>query len=529
LTSAQTRAGLFSKGFSHNTSTGDLDATGIVEFTRHFADYIKSLDRVNDGNDRYLKSVDLLSKVQLYDNTSPFRLTDPQASSTVTLLGGYSTCFHSLPPPPLINSDNGAMDLLELYGMDLMRDTPFAAYEQIDDNNNIATAPVLSPDQKTWLTSIVTDINAHLSSYIGPRNSLGVVTPSVLFRGTGVGELFGPLASQFLFADIHMGALTIAPQHYQMDNDNSDFNSNKATMLALQNGIISGANPPAHPHYVNTLRDLASLVHNDPLYQFPFQAALILKQTNVAPNPLWISPTTSLQQSADGISMYFPENTGFPSVISAIGTVSTMALDICWFFKWRNFVRLRPEAYSIWVQDIRDGTTPSNPYQIPSWLVNSTTVNNIFTKHGSWLLSTAYHEGCPGHPSYPAGHATVAGACITLLKAFYRTDQNWTSATGLTVQEASLVDPTLLQPYTGDTTNVTVEGELNKLATNVAMGRNAAGIHYRSDYQMSCNLGEEIAIQYLKDVLASMPDRGESSIIFHRFDGTPVTVKPSVV
>ena len=28
-------------------------------------------------------------------------------------------------------------------------------------------------------------------------------------------------------------------------------------------------------------------------------------------------------------------------------------------------------------------------------------------------------EGCPTHPSYGAGHATVAAACVTILKAWF--------------------------------------------------------------------------------------------------------------
>ena len=30
-----------------------------------------------------------------------------------------------------------------------------------------------------------------------------------------------------------------------------------------------------------------------------------------------------------------------------------------------------------------------------------------------------YSEGCPTHPAYPAGHAAIAGACATALKAFF--------------------------------------------------------------------------------------------------------------
>jgi hypothetical protein len=34
----------------------------------------------------------------------------------------------------------------------------------------------------------------------------------------------------------------------------------------------------------------------------------------------------------------------------------------------------------------------------------------------------AFQDGSPMHPSYGAGHATVAGTCFTILKAFFNTD-----------------------------------------------------------------------------------------------------------
>ena len=36
----------------------------------------------------------------------------------------------------------------------------------------------------------------------------------------------------------------------------------------------------------------------------------------------------------------------------------------------------------------------------------------------TYLLGLTYPEGSPLHPSYPSGHATLAGACITVIKAF---------------------------------------------------------------------------------------------------------------
>jgi hypothetical protein len=45
----------------------------------------------------------------------------------------------------------------------------------------------------------------------------------------------------------------------------------------------------------------------------------------------------------------------------------------------------------------------------------------------------------------------------------------------------------------------TVGSELNKLASNISLGRNMAGVHYRSDHKQSLLLGEEIAISVLRD------------------------------
>ena len=40
-------------------------------------------------------------------------------------------------------------------------------------------------------------------------------------------------------------------------------------------------------------------------------------------------------------------------------------------------------------------------------------------REGTYLLPFAFPEGSPTHPSYGAGHATVAGACVTILKSWF--------------------------------------------------------------------------------------------------------------
>ncbi|MCB1950086.1 hypothetical protein, partial [Nitrosomonas sp.] len=46
---------------------------------------------------------------------------------------------------------------------------------------------------------------------------------------------------------------------------------------------------------------------------------------------------------------------------------------------------------------------------------------------------------------------------------------------------------------------LTLEGELNKLAANISIARNMAGVHYFSDYYDSLRMGEKIAIGILEE------------------------------
>ena len=98
------------------------------------------------------------------------------------------------------------------------------------------------------------------------------------------------------------------------------------------------------------------------------------------------------------------------------------------------------------------------------------------------------------------------------------------TGTGLVRSSASEFDGTSLVPYTGvDAGRLTVGGELNKLAANVAIGRNFAGIHYRSDYTQSLKLGEAVAISALRDRKLTYNESFEG-FTFTRFDGTSITV-----
>ncbi len=138
-----------------------------------------------------------------------------------------------------------------------------------------------------------------------------------------------------------------------------------------------------------------------------------------------------------------------------------------------------------------------------------------FDRFGTYLLPMAYPEGCPAHTSYPAGHATIAGACCTILKAFFNED-----AVLANPVEAD-ADGLALLPYSG--APLTVGGELNKLASNISLGRDAAGVHWRSDGVEGMRLGERVALSILRDFRDTYAEDFDGFSLT-RLDGTTVTI-----
>jgi len=145
----------------------------------------------------------------------------------------------------------------------------------------------------------------------------------------------------------------------------------------------------------------------------------------------------------------------------------------------------------------------------------SAVLTTIQTKYGSYLLPMAYPEGSPAHPSYPAGHAAFAGAGTTMLKAFYN------EAFVVPSPVVPSADGTTLVPYAGPP--LAVGNELNKLASNIAIGRNASGVHWRSDGVEGMNLGEAAAIAVLQDLRQCYNEHFDG-FAFTKFDGTPITI-----
>lgn len=100
----------------------------------------------------------------------------------------------------------------------------------------------------------------------------------------------------------------------------------------------------------------------------------------------------------------------------------------------------------------------------------------------------------------------MAGACATILKAFFREETPLTDPSNndpsvaptdparLPVAFVASADGTKLVAAQGrEQVPLTVGGELNKLASNISIGRNGAGVHWRSDATQAMALGEAVA------------------------------------
>jgi hypothetical protein len=411
----------------------------------------------------------------------PRPLTNPMAGLAFDLEGPDShACFQ--PPAPRFASAEAAGEAVELYWMALARDVAFGDYPS-------------DPVAQSAAANL-----AALTDFSGPSDA------AHLFRGFTPGDLAGPYVSQFLMHPVPFGALEI-DQRMETVPAGIDYLTDFGPWLNAQNG----AAVPGYPRdpvrrYIRNLRDLAQWVHVDALYQAYLDACLILLAEGAPFSP---GNPYAGSQTQVGFGTF-----GGPHILSLVTEVATRALKCVWYQKWFVHRRLRPEEFGGRVHAHRTGMAT---YPLHTDILGSPALDAVESKYGTFLLPQAFPEGSPTHPSYGAGHATVAGACVTILKAWFD------EAHALQDPLVPTADGTALVPYAGpDAGNLTVGGELNKLAANIAIGRNGAGVHWRSDYTESVRLGEEIAIDILQEQKLTYAER--PAFAFTRFDGSPVTV-----
>jgi hypothetical protein len=484
-----TKIGNYTKGLPHN-SFGEVNLTAYGTLinavtTGRPADF----DAIQLGLGRHLINPQSGLAFDLEGTDSHQLFIPPVPTSTSTPV--------AIPPAPALSSAEIAGEAVELYWMALLRDVNFNDYA----TNGLAA-------------QAIANLNT-LTNFKGPKQS-GQVTAQTLFRDVLPNVTIGPYASQFFLLPTPFGSQYV-DNRIRTYVPGNDFLTNFNDWLSIQNGGSSGANTFDTRRYLRNGRDISAFVHVDVLFQAYFNACLIL-----------LTPPDPSDPNSSGIGCPFnpgnpyignPTQDGFgtfgpPAIKALMCEVADRALKATWYQKWFVHRRLRPEEYGGLVH--LQKTQSRYPGVLHPDILTSPALSKVFNKYGTYLHPQAFPEGSPTHPSYTAGHATVAGACVTILKAVY--DEHFVIPNPVVAS----ADGLSLQPYAG-TQPLTVGGELNKLASNVATGRHHAGVHWRSDAYWSLRLGQQLAISILRD------QRGTYNEVFNGytftgFDGETITI-----
>ena len=495
-------------------------------------------------------------------------LTNPQAGLAADQLTRHPAGY-AMPPAPTVLSVTTAAEMTELYWMALLRDV---AFDDFGGHPDVATAAAEVDDRYRSALGDTGDPGRLITGVDlpGASGTLAPITPKNLFRIGLAGEEVGPLVSQFFLRKIAFGTQTIDQRQRPYKRGRDYLWDYDSWLLAQRTGRDAAGqaypmsnedaaeNFEVKPRHISTIRDLARFVNKDALHQAYFNAALVMLSGNASwtpGNPYGDGPTGSggrLKNREAGFGVL-----GGPHILALVSEVATRALKIVWNQKWQVHLRLRPEAYGglVHMQTIGrtvNGTTTMRAYGLPGWTGGTEAAKRVRACTKALFLPLAFTPGSPTHPAYGAGHATVAGCCVTILKAYFQTISTAGPDCGKPIKFSTLLErcepwgekdpiamylPSIVAKPDGEEGELlplpkdqadalTIEGELNKLASNVAMGRSAGGVHWRSDNTRSLVLGEAIAAQILADITRDVNERPsfEFRTFARRADGQPKSV-----
>ncbi len=463
------------------------------------------------------------------------RLESPQAGYNFDLEGkdiyqlisgqdpsGNNAAF---PEAFTFSSCDEAVEIIENYWQALTRDVAFIDYQT-----------------HSLIQAAVTDLNRpeFLACYHGPcdPNQAPCVTPKVYSRGILPGDISGPFVSQFLWRDnIPYGAQKISSMinSPRADYTLNDFMTTPAEWLMIQTGQTPNrVITPDGIRYIRSGRDLTAYVRNDAVYQAYLNAALLLLTPQTSGGlGVPLNPNNPYRVDPARLTRYCKQlnfvELGVSQLLSLLGEVSVRAHKAIWYQKWQVHRRLRPEEFG---GRVHFNFTHATNYPINPIISNSGVFSKIYDRYTSYFLPQAYPEGSPLHPSYGAGHATLAGACVTILKAWFDSELPYTNFASFV--QANANGDALVSVPISDSTN-TIAQELNKLASNIAIGRDIAGLHWRSDYARGVSpgvyagsvfLGEQVAIQLLQDWGFTYNEKPADfpGFVFRDFRGNLITV-----
>lgn len=444
---------------SYITNNGD-----IQRIPRYVANFSKTLPHDKKGfvdQHEYRKLLDFchgnFSKLQEINLGGVRKLKNPSCIYTIDLCGLPKDSYY-LPASPSITSKDAAADMVELYAMALARDIPFSQWHKSKEIKRLAKQI------------------SKLTSYWGPRIK-DRVTPDCIFRGETKADLKGQFVSQFLYQDIIQGAQRVKQKIYPYI-EGKDYLTKYKEIKEVQNGTIpiEPTDASRKSRYIITIRDGATYVHND----YPGQCAQAAVQ-------MLLSLKCPIKpQNQESKECYF-NDLNMVDIYDLIFRSVKLGMCAAWHHKYHQ-LKLRPEAFAMLVdQAKKEGC---NPYHLDKELLESSILEQVKERWHSYCLPQCFKEASPEHPSYPSGHATWAGAAITIIKAFFDNDFKF-EAYGPNEDGSRLIP---LGYY------VKVGDELDKLGSNIATFRNVSGVHYRSD-MLGLYLGEAVAIEILQEAV----------------------------
>lgn len=551
----------FTKGMPHCPDTGLLiDPLNFEKFVsaidsgdpRDFQDVELGPTDCVEGDCRWLSTK--ARQAQKNRGSEPnVRAWESQGAGNTFDLEGPDAQAVTMPPAPALGSDELTAEMGEVYVQALLRDTPFAAM-----SFGTSTAHA-SGNHRKAVTRQVDSLNA-LAWFSDHDNRTaeeqsrqrGTFTPETAFRGITRGDNTGPYISQFLLAgntglagqtDRNRSAGLISYGSIRIDQKvrtatATDYMTTWKQWLDVQNGANLGGLEQYEGNeyrFITTPRDLATYVHYDALYEAYLNACLIMLGEGIPFDRGIPFQDADFRDKQQGFAHF-----GGPHILSLVTEVATRALKAVRFQKFNIHRRCRPEVLAARLHrvDVLESGAP----QLRTMANDLKPIIDAVRKHnasdgrkGTALLPMAFCEGSPMHPAYGAGHATVAGACVTILKAFFdhdhplalAADDNASIAFVPTKDGRKLDCVDVFEPAPGTKSgktkaSLTVEGELNKLASNISIGRDWAGVHYFTDYIESIRMGEQIAIGILEEQKLTY---GENfSMTVPLFDGGTVRI-----
>lgn len=437
---------------------------------------------MREGQQQFFDSIPL-------DPTAARKLANPQGAFRYEI-AGLDSHGTRMAPSWEFRSPELAGEMAEVYWQAITRDVPFIEYGS---------------------SNLVANAVADLNQFVAPPGAAanGVITADTLFRGETPGDLIGPYISQLLWKPFKFGPVDV-DQRYESGVPHLDFMKDHTHWLNVQRGgaPLESAVFDSTKRYIFDNRSLSEYVHRDALYQAYLHGALVLLGYGADA----LDPGNPYRDEIANQGAF--TSLGGPFIIDLVSKAANMALSGAWFQKWRVHRFLRPETLA---GRVHFHATGQRNYELHSDILNSSALSELYSQNGSYFCPQAYIEGSPTHPSYPAGHATIAGACATVLKAFF--DENFVFPDPV---EANATGDALLN-YAGP--ELSVGNEINKLANNIAIGRDAAGVHYRQDGIQGLIAGEQQAISLLQDQSRTIHEGNFDGFTFTKFDGTTVNIQ----